>query len=450
MKKIILTFFITFLLICVQSNIAYAGLIRDAQIEEYLRKLTLPIAQIAGINPQSLRIFIVADSRINAFVAGGSNIFINTGLITEAQNPDMIMGVLAHEMAHIYAGHIIGISASVEQANVQMVLSYLLGAAAAAAGSADVGAAIISGGGHIANRSLLAHSRANEQAADQAAISFMDKLQLSSEGMLQMFERLRREEKKYIIGQNVDSYSRTHPLSKERITHMRSHVEETRGKYPHLEAKLQREHNLVKAKLIGYLGDSQQVMLQFIATDNSEEAHIARAIAKMNISLFNEALNEIEPLIAIEPNNPYLHEIKGSILFESRRYDEAITEYKIARDLLPNSALIRSDYAKVMVESNRQELQELAKQELLYASEIDPTYQPTWRNLAKIYGKQNDLGNAELCLAEIAALNQNKEDLLEHLERAKNQLTTNQSEAIIRIEDLLLYANTLKDAPIVF
>ena len=159
---------------------AKAGLIRDAQIEEYLRQLTTPIAGVSGINPDNLRIFIVADSRINAFVAGGSNIFVNTGLITNARNPDMIMGVLAHEMGHIYAGHIVGISQNVEQAQAQMIMSYLLGAAAAAAGSPDVGAAIMSGGGHVINRSLLAHSRANEQAADQAAIGFLDKLHLSA------------------------------------------------------------------------------------------------------------------------------------------------------------------------------------------------------------------------------------------------------------------------------
>jgi predicted Zn-dependent protease len=424
---------------------AQAGLIRDAQIEEYLHQLTTPIAGVAGINPDNLRIFIVADSRINAFVADGSNIFVNTGLITNARNPDMIMGVLAHEMGHIYAGHIVGISQNVEQAQAQMIMSYLLGAAAAAAGSPDVGAAIMSGGGHIANRSLLAHSRANEQAADQAAIGFLDKLQLSSIGMLQMFERLRREEKKYLMGQNIDSYARTHPLSKERITHMRAHVEATKGKYPRLDQKLQTEHQQVKAKLIGYLEDPTQVMVEFGSSNNTSEAHIARAIAKMRISLFNEALQEAEALIALEPNNPYFHEIKGAVLYEARRYDEAIIEYQIARKLLPNSALIRSDYAKVMVASGREDLQAEAKQELLYASEIDPTYQPTWRNLAKIYGREGEIGKAELCLAEIDALNQNKEDLIAHLDRAEQRLNDNDAGSRLRLQDLRLYAETLED-----
>jgi predicted Zn-dependent protease len=440
-------FFLIFWLVC--SAILFpastkAGLIRDAEIEEYLGNLVTPIARAAGVNPSHLRIFIVGDPRINAFVAGGSNIFINTGLLTEARSPEMVMGVLAHEMGHITGGHIIDISENAEQAQAGMILSYLLGAAAAAAGSPDVGMAIMSGGNHLAARNFLSHTRANEQAADQAALTFLDSLQLSSQGMLDMFERLRQEEKR-VLSPNADAYSRTHPLSKERITHIRAHLESSPYRTNSLDKGTQQQHRRVRGKLIGYLEEPTTVMRIFPPEDTSDVAHIARALANMRRSLFNNALDELAPLLETEPNNAYFHEMQGHILFDARRYSESAEAYARAVELKPTAALLRSDYAKVLLAENNPETLPLAKQSLLYASTQDPTYAPTWRNLATIYGKEGNAGRAELCLAEIAALTQEKEELLYHLRRAEDQISEDDTEGTLRIEDLRLYAKTLKE-----
>ncbi len=80
--------------------------IRDAEIEEFLRDVTIPIAKAADLNYNNIKIFIIKDSNINAFVSGGQNIFINTGLITKFKKPGAIIGVIAHEIGHIKAGHL--------------------------------------------------------------------------------------------------------------------------------------------------------------------------------------------------------------------------------------------------------------------------------------------------------------------------------------------------------
>lgn len=432
------------IIILISTKISFAGLIRDAQTEQYLKNLAYPIAQSAGIDTNNLRIFIIADENINAFVAGGSNIFINTGLITKAETPDMVMAVLAHEIGHIYAGHLIKVGQNMQQANVKMILSYILGAAAAASGNGDIGTAIISGGSHIANRSFLSYTRANEQEADQMAIKFFDNLNISSNGILQMFELLRREEKKRLIGENIDSYARTHPLSKERIRHVRSHTEQNNTNNT-LGKKIQTEHEQVKAKLIGFLAEPQQVISNFNPSNKTMQAKIARAVAKMRISLFNQSLSEIEELLINNDENAYLHELKGNILFEAKRYDEAIDSYRKALEIDTNSALIRSDYAKVIIAAKIPDWQNIAKKELLYAKSIDSTYKPTWRSLATIYGNEGDFGNAELCLAEIAALNHDKKQLLIHLQRAEKNIQSNDEEANLRLSDLRLFAKSLKD-----
>jgi predicted Zn-dependent protease len=262
--------------------------------------------------------------------------------------------------------------------------------------------------------------------------------------MLNMFERLRQEEKR-VLSPDADAYTRTHPLSKERITHIRAHLESSPYRDNSLSAATQRRHQRVRGKLQGYLEEPTTIMRLYPLNDTSDIAHIARALAYMRRSLFNEALDEVMPLLEAEPNNPYFHELQGHILFDARRYEESAAAYAHAVSLKPTSALLQSDYAKVLLAQNTPETLLLAKKSLLYASTQDPTYVPTWRNLASIYGKEEHIGRAELCLAEIAALNQEKEELLHHLRRAEDQLSGEDAEAKLRIEDLRLYAKTLKE-----
>ena len=89
-------------------------LIRDAEIEGLLRLYTRPIFKAAGINPKSVRVYIINDQRINAFVAGGQRIFINTGLLSQADTPNEVIGVLAHETGHIAGGHLARMGVEIE------------------------------------------------------------------------------------------------------------------------------------------------------------------------------------------------------------------------------------------------------------------------------------------------------------------------------------------------
>ena len=86
------------------KNIA---LIRDAEIENTIRSFSKPLLLAAGLDPVSIRIHILKDNTLNAFVAGGQQIFINSGLILQSDNASQIIGVLAHEIGHISGGHLI-------------------------------------------------------------------------------------------------------------------------------------------------------------------------------------------------------------------------------------------------------------------------------------------------------------------------------------------------------
>ena len=82
------------------------ALIRDAEIEETLRLYADPVFRAAGIVPGAVRIYVVNDDAINAFVAGGQNLFLYTGLLRRTTSPGDVIGVIAHETGHMAGGHL--------------------------------------------------------------------------------------------------------------------------------------------------------------------------------------------------------------------------------------------------------------------------------------------------------------------------------------------------------
>src|SRR6516164_8229508 len=64
------------------------GLPRDTEIEADIHRMMTPIWKAAGLDPDAVHVYLVADDSINSFVAGGQNIFINSGLLLRAQTPN--------------------------------------------------------------------------------------------------------------------------------------------------------------------------------------------------------------------------------------------------------------------------------------------------------------------------------------------------------------------------
>ena len=83
------------------------SLIRDTEVERVVRTYLDPLLQAAGMSTESVRLHIVNDSSLNAFVAEGQNMFVHTGLIMTLDTPNELSGVLAHETGHLADGHLV-------------------------------------------------------------------------------------------------------------------------------------------------------------------------------------------------------------------------------------------------------------------------------------------------------------------------------------------------------
>src|SRR4029079_2072953 len=117
--------------------------IRDAEMEKILKEYGEPIFAAAGLDPAAIHIYIINDPSINAFVAGGQNIFMNTGTIMELDTPSQLKGIMAHETGHIAGGHLARGPEAMNKAEIPMIISMVAGIAAIAAGAPQIGMAMM-------------------------------------------------------------------------------------------------------------------------------------------------------------------------------------------------------------------------------------------------------------------------------------------------------------------
>ena len=80
--------------------------IRDAETETLLRTFANPLFRASGVDPASVRMILIRDDALNAFVSTGNRLFVNTGIISKADEALELIGVLAHEAGHIRGGHL--------------------------------------------------------------------------------------------------------------------------------------------------------------------------------------------------------------------------------------------------------------------------------------------------------------------------------------------------------
>lgn len=416
--------------------------IRDSEVENTIRTFATPLLEAAGLDPAALRIFLVQDKTLNAFVAGGQNIFFHTGLLIRAEHPGQLIGVIAHEIGHISGGHLARGQGAVEGATAEALAAMILGAAVGVAtGRGDAGSAIMMGGQQVATRNLLAFSRSQEQSADQTAVRLLDATGQSSTGIVEFFDILGDQE--LLIADRQDPYVRTHPLTRDRVNFVRNHVELS----PHTNAGTRPEwvemHRRMRAKLFAFFESPARTLQRYKESDRSIEARYARAIAFYRKPDLGTAIPLIDELIAERPADPYFHELKGQMLFENGRGEEAIAPYRQSVALLPDDILLRLGLGQVLVETEDPARLAEAKTHLQLATAREPTSRSAWRLLSIAYGRSGEEGMAAYAMAEQELLENRLAEAGFHAGKAEQMLPKTGS-VWLRIQDIKNQAAQVK------
>jgi predicted Zn-dependent protease len=380
-------------------------LIRDAETEQLLREYTAPILRAAGLAQQNIRVVIINDRSFNAFVIDAKRIFVNAGALMKSETPNQIIGVLAHETGHIAGGHLSKLRAELANAQTAMILGMLLGLGAmvASSRSGNVGgspAAAILAPQSMVMHSLLAYQRQQEEQADRAGVKFLTATGQSTKGMYETFKRFANES---LFGaQYADPYLQSHPMPAERV----AALEEIAHTSPYWSkpdpAELQARHDLMRAKLSGFLDRPASVYNRYPLSDTSLPARYARAISTYRHGNMRDAIAQIDALIQVQPNNPYFHELKGQALLEAGRASEAIAPLRRAISLAPTPALMQVLLAQALIATQQPALADEAITDLRTALAHDSDIADGYDYLAMAYGRKGDLAQADLASAQAA------------------------------------------------
>jgi predicted Zn-dependent protease len=395
----------------VSSACAQAGklpILRDAETEELLRDYARPILKAAGLQRQNVEIVIINSRDFNAFVADGRRIFINYGALLDSATPNQIIGVLAHESGHIAGGHLARIRETLASAQTAALVALLVGAAALGAGAATnaqgIGQAapgIIMGPQEVIRRTLLSYQRSQEEAADRAAVSYLNATGQSANGMLATFARFQQQQ--LFLTQQVDPYLLSHPTAANRIAQLETLAKAS----PYFNKKdspeLQHRHDMMRAKISGFFEKPEVVARRYPQSNHSLPAQYARAMSYYRWGNVRAAVAQADALIAAEPRNPYFYELKGQILLESGRAKEAIAPLRRAVELSKGTALIRMLLGQALVQGSQdKEDAEEAIRELRFALQREPNASFGHRQLAVAYARTGDRANADLSAAYAA------------------------------------------------
>jgi predicted Zn-dependent protease len=385
-----------------------ASLIRDAEIEATLRAYADPIFEAAGLDAGAVQVHIINDPQINAFVSGGLQMFVHTGLLTAAEKPNEVIGVIAHETGHIAGGHLVRAQEAIENATIETIIGALVGVA--------VGVLTQEGGPAIAAeesirmmalRNLMTYTRAQEGAADQTAYRLLEATGQAPDGMAAFFRVLQRQEA--LSSAQQDPYLRSHPLTSSRIDAAEAAVARSAFAGKADSPELMMRHQRMLAKLNGHLNPNQVAKL-YPKSDQSVPARYARAIALYRDSHMDEAIAIMDDLIAEAPQDPFFLEQKAQILYENGRVAEALALYQQALDLAPGEPLIRLELAQAqiqlaeMAQGNQQPvdpaLLDAAIDDLTKVMHLENKNAGVYKLLATAYGMKGDMAMADLFQAE--------------------------------------------------
>lgn len=364
------------------------SLLQDTETERLLYSYEQPILKVAGIDPAAVRMYIVNDTSLNAFVAEGQNVFVNAGLFWHLKNPNELIGVLAHETGHMAGGHLSRGSQAIAKAEIPMLLSMVLGIGAAIAGAGQAGMILMGMGQSAAEAQFFQFSRVQEATADQMGQKYLRATHQSGMGMVNVFERMANEEA--MITKNPEQFATSHPASRDRVGNMREIAESSPYRDVPDSPQAIHAYEMVKAKVIGYLLPVQDVMYRYPVSNKSAPARYARAMVYMRTPDLPKALAEINSLIKEEPKNPFFYEVLGQIYVSMSQPMKGIGPYQKSVDLLPDAPQLRISLAAAQVATGQKPLEQKAIENLKIAVQQDAENPFAWYEMAQAY---SDLGN---------------------------------------------------------
>ncbi|MEG3087977.1 M48 family metalloprotease [Sphingomonas sp. PB4P5] len=425
---------------------AAQSILRDAETEQMFADMSRPMIVAAGLSPANVRVVLINDDSINAFVAGGQTVYVHSGLLAAADNANEVQGVIAHELGHIADGHVVLQDAGTKPALGITLLSMVVGLAAAVAGAGDAGMAIMGLGQAAGMGKFLAFTRVQESTADAAGAKYLNDSGVSGRGMLSFFRKLQNQEYAYGL-KNIDPFAQSHPLSGQRIENLRNDLMAGKSWNAKPDLALEERFKRVKAKLNGFVADAKTTLNTYPEDNQTIYAHYARAYAWHKSGYPDKADAEAAALIKADPHDPYFLEIQGQILLEAGKPSEAVVPLREATERSRNSPLIATTFGHALIATDDAKNYPEAVRVLRQAVQRDQENPFAWYQLGTVYERIGDEPRALLATAERASQGGDSRTAAYAARGAMAGLTPNTSDWI-RAQDIAMTAqNDMDDNP---
>lgn len=429
MKKIFAFLFSLFVTLGANAT----TIINDTEIERGIRDIIMPVANAAKIPENRLKVYIVNDDDFNAFVRGGEDVFVYTGLLKQIKNPNALRAVVAHELGHTIGGHLVQISQRMHDEMVRTMIIQAFGVGLmVAGGNPSAGVGVMAGATGIAQQSMLSFSRDEERMADDLAVDLMVDANQNPNGLLDVFEQMRDITGEFETRVNPNRVN--HPLTNERINNTKTKISKLKRVPKKSKSEIARENNdyeILRAKLIGYLDKDKNVLAKYPYSDKSDAAIYARAIANMRGGNLAAAKTGTQTLISRHPDNPYFYELLGDIEYQYGAYDDSVDAYERALKLTENASQIETALALVLSERNKsgdsQRAKELCKKVVLN----EPSPLAYW-----ILARVTDGGQSDWAMAEYYNMNGDEKNAKKYAKSAQKK-SPKDSPEYIKAGDIL-------------
>ena len=373
-------------------------IVRDTEIEAILHQEMDPVFAAAGINPKLVKLYMVQDNEPNAATGAGFNMVVTSDLILETKTPNQLIGVLAHETGHMAGGHVARSGDMMHAGVGPMVAAIGLGILAAIAGAPEAAAGLIYSSAYFGQMNMLDYSRVQESEADQAAVTYLDRAGYSAQGLVDFFNVFRYEE--VFSDDRKEPFWRSHPLSDDRIEALAARAR-TQSHYATPDTpEAIAQYEIMKAKIRGFLNRPFQTYVDYNEKDTSYPARYARAIAYYRELETDKALKAIDVLLTEQPNNPYLWELRGQVLFESGRAAEAEPCHRKSVELMPDAPILRLNLGQALLAENNPAKLDEAIVNFNRSLITEPDNPLAWQYLAEAYDAKGMPGMARLAAAE--------------------------------------------------
>ncbi len=183
--------------------------IKDKEVVNSVDSIINRICEGSEIERKNIQVHLIKSADVNAFALPAGHLVVLSGLIKDAESPEALAGVLAHEIAHIERKHVS------KKLVKELGITALAGMASGGAGGEVIKQA-------VKTLSSSAFDRKMEKEADLKAVDYMVNAEIDPLPFAALMDQFAEDQPELLSDL---SWLSTHPDSKERAVYIREYAE---------------------------------------------------------------------------------------------------------------------------------------------------------------------------------------------------------------------------------